>query len=121
MNLDADQSLFKEATMSHSRKDCITFFMTTQCNLECDYCYLKETKLPKESINVDFAKIALRDYFEKNSSRHIRFFGAGEPTLEFKKIVEIKKLCLRTRRGRPNLRNPNKWSIFRRNCRLAVF
>lgn len=76
--------------MSHSRKDCITFFMTTQCNLVCDYCYLKETKLPKESINVDFAKTALRDYFEKNSSRHIRFFGAGEPTLEFKKIVEIK-------------------------------
>ena len=75
--------------MAHVRKDCISFFMTTRCNLDCVYCYLKENKIPNQSIDVEFAKQGIRDYFSKNTSRHIRFFGAGEPTLEFEKIQQI--------------------------------
>ena len=75
--------------MAHVRKDCISFFMTTQCNLDCAYCYLKENKITDQSIDVEFAMRGILDYFSQRSSRHIRFFGAGEPTLEFEKIKQI--------------------------------
>lgn len=63
--------------------------MTTRCNLACQYCYLKDIQLPQETINLNFAKKGIEDYFQSSSSRHIRFFGAGEPTLEIEKIKVI--------------------------------
>lgn len=76
--------------MAHYRKDCITLLMTTRCNLACSYCYLKNCALDGESINVEFAQRGIEDYFLKSQSRHIRFFGAGEPTLEFEKVQALR-------------------------------
>ena len=75
--------------MGACRKECITFVMTTRCNLLCTYCYLRHETLPDQSIDMDFAKQGLRDFFNVSKSRHIRFYGSGEPTLEMKKIKEI--------------------------------
>jgi uncharacterized protein len=79
--------------MAHFRKDCISLLMTTNCNLSCTYCYLQNSNLDEQSIDVEFAKQGIRDFFALRDSRHIRFFGAGEPTLEFRKIVTITKFA----------------------------
>ncbi len=76
--------------MAHYRKDCISFYMTTRCNLSCVYCYLQHTYLEPQSINLEFAKQGIKDFFVSSPSRHIRFFGAGEPTLEFEKMRAIR-------------------------------
>jgi radical SAM protein with 4Fe4S-binding SPASM domain len=76
--------------MGHSNKDCISILLTTKCNLACDYCYLTSCNLEGISIDIDFAKEGVRDYFSNSASRHIRFFGAGEPTLEMGMIKELK-------------------------------
>src|SRR5574341_1863395 len=79
--------------MGHCRKTCISLFMTTECNLSCNYCYLRNYKLQPESIDVEFAAVGIRDYFTDTSSRHIRFYGAGEPTLELRKLKAICKIA----------------------------
>lgn len=69
----------------------LSFFLTTKCNLCCRYCYnAKERNLIKEqTIPIDIAKAAVDWYFENNKSRHIRFYGPGEPTQEFEKMKII--------------------------------
>ena len=78
--------------MAHVRKQMISFFMTTKCNLDCIYCYTpkyKKIKPEDQSIDLDFAKKGLDDFFRDNPSRYIRFYGIGEPTLEIEKMKEI--------------------------------
>lgn len=80
--------------MAHVRKQMITFFMTTKCNLNCKYCYTSQkNSLPLEhrSIDLNFAKKGLDDFFRYNTSRYIRFYGIGEPTLELGLMDEIYK------------------------------
>lgn len=69
--------------MAHPRKQCISVFVTTQCTCECRYCYLQKCSLPVGSIDLDFAKRGIRDFFSASSSRHLRLFAAGEPTCDF--------------------------------------
>ena len=80
-----------ERRMPHCKKKMLSFFMTTKCNLCCRYCYnAKERNAIKEqSISLDFAKAGIDWYFKNNESRHIRFYGPGEPTQEFEKVKEI--------------------------------
>lgn len=78
--------------MAHVRKQMITFFITTQCNFDCIYCYTPKIKnLPHEytKLDIDFAKKGIDDFFRYNHSRHIRFYGIGEPTLELDLMDEI--------------------------------
>lgn len=80
--------------MGHFRKECISFLMTNACNMRCSYCYLGDKKSKPfdpqaKRINLDFAKRGIEDFFDQSRSRHIRFFGEGEPTLEFKRMQEI--------------------------------
>lgn len=80
--------------MSHSRKEMISFFVTTKCNLDCIYCYTnkKEGTHKGQVLNIDFAKAGIDDYFNKTPfKKHIRFQGAGEPTMEISLIKEILK------------------------------
>ncbi len=76
--------------MGHHRKDCISFLMTTSCNLACEYCYLRNCRTSHQSIDLEFAEQGLIDYFSNSPSRHIRFFASGEPTLELAKIKAIR-------------------------------
>jgi len=77
--------------MAHFKKQMITLFVSSECNLNCEYCYVphfKELKNEHKRIDVEFARIAIKAYFEKNEP-YIRFFGAGEPTVAFDEMREI--------------------------------
>ena len=77
--------------MPHCNKKMLSFFLTTRCNLCCRYCYnIKERSSIKEkTIPIKIAKAAVDWYFDNNDSRHIRFYGPGEPTREVEKMKEI--------------------------------
>lgn len=77
--------------MPHCNKKMLSFFLTTKCNLCCRYCYNAQERnaIEEQTIPIDVAKAAVDWYFSNNESRHIRFYGPGEPTQEFKKMQEI--------------------------------
>lgn len=77
--------------MGHWRKNQLTVFITEKCNLNCVYCYAKNTKSKKGdiSIDIDFVKAGIDDFYKKNNALWLRFFGSGEPTCEFDLIKEI--------------------------------
>lgn len=82
--------------MPHINKQMASFFLTTKCNLKCVYCYNSKERTEKEeqSIPLHIAKAGVDYFFSTNTSRHIRFYGPGEPTQEFelmKSIVEYAK------------------------------
>ncbi len=78
--------------MGHSRKDCISILMTTRCNLSCDYCYLTSCNLEGMSIDLNFAKEGIKDYFSSSKSRHIRFGHISEIAFA---VVFIQKMARR--------------------------
>jgi len=75
--------------MPHYKKEMISFFLTTRCNLDCIYCYTNKQDHPIQTLSLDFAKYAIKEYFDSGYEKHIRFFGAGEPTTKPKLIQEI--------------------------------
>ena len=79
--------------MPHINKDMISFFITTKCNLSCVYCYNsnERQKLKHSTLSLDFAKLGIDHYFTTSPSRHIRFYGPGEPTQELDLIRKIKE------------------------------
>jgi radical SAM protein with 4Fe4S-binding SPASM domain len=78
---------------SHYKKEMISIFVTTKCNLNCDYCFTNKShdKHIGQTIPLEFAKKGIDDYFSdsNNYMRHVRFFGAGEPTDEFDLMKKI--------------------------------
>lgn len=79
--------------MPHFNKQMISLFLTTKCNLRCRYCYNSSERKCKEeqSLSFSMAKVGIKNFFESNSSRHIRFYGPGEPTQEFQLLKDIVK------------------------------
>ena len=82
--------------MPHCNKQMISFFLTTKCNLRCVYCYNSEERaeVKEKSLSLEIAKAGIDEFFLNNKSRHIRFYGPGEPTMEFDlmcKIIEFAK------------------------------
>lgn len=78
--------------MPHCAKEMISFFITTKCNLDCIYCYTnkKEGNHKGQILNFEFAKAGIDDYFKSiHFKKHIRFQGAGEPTMELNLIKKI--------------------------------
>lgn len=70
----------------------LTFVMGNMCNLNCVYCYPGEYKYANLHINLDFAKRAIIDFLIKEKLGpldKIRYFGIGEPTMQFDLIKEI--------------------------------
>ncbi|MBE5884788.1 MAG: radical SAM protein [Lachnospiraceae bacterium] len=86
--------------MSHCNKKMLSFFLTTRCNLCCRYCYnAKERNAVEEkTLPFEIAKAGIDWYFEENDSRHIRFYGPGEPTQEFNQLKKITEYA----RSHPN-------------------
>ena len=77
--------------MPHCNKKMISFFLTTKCNLCCRYCYnaKERNEIREQTIPLEIACAGIDWYFANNNSRHIRFYGPGEPTQEFAKMVCI--------------------------------
>lgn len=79
--------------MGHWRKQMITFFVTSKCNLNCIYCYIpkieEKIEIIDSVIDIDFAIAGLKHYFSYAKSPCIRFFSAGEATLELDVMKEI--------------------------------
>ena len=77
--------------MPHVNKQMISFFLTTRCNLCCSYCYNMEQReqLEEMSLPLEVAIGGIDWYFKNNSSRHIRFYGPGEPTYELGLMRDI--------------------------------
>lgn len=69
----------------------LSFFLTTKCNLCCRYCYNAEERnsMEEKTLSLEIAKAGIDWYFINNDSRHIRFYGPGEPTQEFELLKEI--------------------------------
>jgi uncharacterized protein len=80
--------------MGHWRKQEISFFVSSNCNLECIYCYipkLGESIAPNDRvIDLNFAIAGMKDYFQWSKVPRIRYFSAGEATTAFERMVEIR-------------------------------
>ncbi len=79
--------------MPHCNKKMLSFFLTTRCNLCCRYCYNAKERnaIDEQTISFEIAKSGVDWYFANNESRHIRFYGPGEPTQAFDRMKEITK------------------------------
>ena len=77
--------------MPHINKQMASFFLTTKCNLRCVYCYNSKERMSykQQSLPLEIAKAGVDYFFANNSSRHIRFYGPGEPTQEFELMKSI--------------------------------
>lgn len=77
--------------MGFPRKEQITFFLTTKCNLRCRYCYMPkiQQRFGESLLDPEFARAGLVDFFRSSKSRTIRFFAPGEPSLAYDRMVEI--------------------------------
>lgn len=75
--------------MSHYNKEMVSFYVTTKCNLDCKYCYTNKENYPEQKIDIEFAKCLLDDYFKTKYKKVVRFFAAGEPTMNLKAIKAI--------------------------------
>ncbi len=84
--------------MGHIRKQMISLLTSARCNLSCVYCsqhQFQGIRPEHEKIDPEFAEAGIRDFFLENPSRAIRFFGAGEPTLAFDAMEEIRGRAFR--------------------------
>lgn len=82
--------------MPHCKKQMISFFLTTKCNLRCIYCYNADEreKVVEKTLPFNIAAAGIDYYYATQMSRHIRFYGPGEPTCEpelMKAITEYAK------------------------------
>jgi len=87
--------------MAHCRKTQLSIFLTTRCNLRCIYCFGGEKKdcpIPPV-IDLNFVRRGILDFFERYTSREIRFFGIGEPTVAFPQMREIRDWVFKLTNG----------------------
>jgi len=80
--------------MGHFMKRPISVLITEECNLRCEYCLTSSGKYQKEplTIDFDFVKVGIKDYFDANPFRELRIYSVGEPTTNFdmvKKVVDF--------------------------------
>jgi len=77
--------------MPHIKKQMVSFFLTTKCNLRCVYCYNSKERslMDEQTLPLYIAKAGVDYFFSAYPSRHIRFYGPGEPTCEFSLMQDI--------------------------------
>ncbi len=78
--------------MGHYRKKQLTVLLTNKCNMDCKYCSASAqftNRNEKQTIDISFAKKAIEYYFLEEGYSQLRFFGAGEPSLEVSIMQEL--------------------------------
>ncbi|MBU0976227.1 MAG: radical SAM protein [Patescibacteria group bacterium] len=79
--------------MAHCRKQLVSILPSASCNLNCRYCYnptFRKIKPEHQRIDIDFAIAGIRDFFDSNESRMIRYYSAGEPSIAFEEMKIIR-------------------------------
>ena len=78
--------------LSHYKKEMLSIFLTTECNLNCDYCFTNKysDNHKNQTIDLEFVKKGIDEYFSTEFIRHVRFFGAGEPTVKLDLMKKIR-------------------------------
>src|SRR3989338_6149677 len=79
--------------MGHVMKRPISVLVTEECNLRCEYCLTSSAQFQTKplTIDMDFVKKWIDDYFVAGPIRELRVYSVGESTTEFdivKKTVE---------------------------------
>lgn len=78
--------------------ECLTLYLSDKCNLDCNYCYSKQTflkkkKLKESIINLEDIQIAAefvaKNCYQKEKPFVLVFHGGGEPTLFLDLIKKI--------------------------------
>lgn len=76
--------------MGHYDKHQLTIMTTTQCNMQCVYCLTGVRKSGNvHTINETFARAVISDYLASCERPWIRFYGAGESTIEIDMIKRL--------------------------------
>ena len=77
--------------MPHIKKQMVSIFLTTKCNLRCIYCYNSKERaaMQEQTLPLHIAKAGIDYFFKTSPSRHVRFYGPGEPTQEFSLMKSI--------------------------------
>jgi len=76
--------------MSHYRKNILSILLTSKCNLGCSYCITGGRDFAEDlEVGLEFAKAGIDYFFNTTTSRWIRFYAIGEPTMAFDKMVEL--------------------------------
>src|SRR5271157_1155506 len=83
----------RRIVMGHFRKHCISFVVSSRCNLDCIYCYIphwgSRVRPEDRVLDLDFAIAGMKEFFSWAPVPAIRFFSAGEATTAFGRMVEI--------------------------------
>lgn len=75
----------------------LTFILGNTCNLSCVYCYPGEYKYGNLRLDFDFAKKGVVDFLVEERLGpldKIRYFGIGEPTIEFDLMRRIHEFVI---------------------------
>lgn len=79
--------------MSHYNKEMVSVYTNTTCNLDCKYCYTNKKSFEPQYLDIEFGKKLILDYFTRQEYKGfkpvVRFFAAGEPTMNFEAIKEL--------------------------------
>ena len=76
--------------MGHYDKHQLTIMTTTQCNMHCVYCLTNARETQNICrINEEFAQAIIRDYLSSCERPWIRFYGAGEATIEIEMMKRL--------------------------------
>jgi uncharacterized protein len=93
---EQDFELFVNQLYNTSRFGPITeleLFLTENCNLRCEYCFVKDKR--PQSMPLDKARAAINFlvfYSAQKEDLNITFFG-GEPLLEAEKVIDLIEFC----------------------------
>lgn len=77
--------------MGHALKRPISVLVTEECNLRCDYCLTSSLQFQKNplTIDMDFVKQGIKDYFAGNPARELRIYSVGESTTHIDTVKNV--------------------------------
>ncbi|WP_421920092.1 radical SAM protein [Marinifilum sp.] len=84
----------KAEFLKSKKIDTIGIDLTNGCNLDCTYCFISASSKKRKVLSKE-KFLDILNFLKKENNRNITFYfaGAGEPTLNFKLIEQLPKLC----------------------------
>lgn len=84
--------------MGFWRSKELTFIMTNRCNIDCVYCYPGNYRYGDLQLEIEFARRGIIDFLVRERLGpldRVRYFGIGEPTVEFGLMRKINDFIIR--------------------------